>query len=153
MAAGAAGFLVVGALQAAGAIPTIYRDSLVIVSGMLAAFLMTLALSIAYYHRRWRLGLFGAVLSLVLPYFVNILWARFSSRSLLYPTVAVSLFGLFTLLAIHRRISGPQLEDDIEEEVIKKFIEDVDSSLTWQDKVIWICFACGSALFLVLLLR
>ena len=153
MAAGAAGFLVVGALQAAGAIPTIYRDSLVIVSGMLAAFLMTLALSIAHYHRRRRLGLFGAVLSLLLPYFVNILWARFSSRSLLYPTVAVALFGLFTLLAIHRRISGPQLEDDIEEELIKKFIEDVESSLAWHDRVIWICFACGSALLLVLLLR
>jgi hypothetical protein len=153
MAAGAAGFLVVGALQAAGAIPTIYRDSLVVISGMLAAFLMTLVLSIAYYHRRWGLGLLGAVLSLLLPYFVNTLWARFSIRSLLYPTVAVALFGLLTLMAIHRRISGPQSEDDTEAELIKQFIEDVDSNLTWKDRVIWICFACGLALLLVLLLR
>jgi hypothetical protein len=153
MAAGAAGFLVLGAFQAAGSIPIIYRNSVVIISGMLAAFLMTLALSIAYYHRRWRLGLFGAVLSLLLPYFVNILWARFSSRSLLYPTVAVASFGLFSLIAIHRRISGPQLEDEIEAELVKQFIEDVDSNLMWKDRVIWICFACGSALLLILLLR
>jgi hypothetical protein len=38
VAAAAGGFLVFGCLQAAGALPTIYRESLFVASGMLAAF-------------------------------------------------------------------------------------------------------------------
>jgi hypothetical protein len=62
--AGVAGFLVFGCLQATGAFPIIYRASLFVASGMLAAFLMTLTLSLAYYHRRWKLGVCGAILVL-----------------------------------------------------------------------------------------
>jgi len=51
VAAGAGGFLVFGSLQAAGASPTIYREPLFVASGTLAAFLMTLTLSLAYYKR------------------------------------------------------------------------------------------------------
>jgi hypothetical protein len=152
-AAGAAGFVLIGSLQAAGVVPIIYRDSVAIVSGMLAAFLTALALSVAYYHRRWKLAVGGSVLSLALPYVGNVLWARFSDRSLIYPTIAIGLLGVFLLRVVHQKISGPRWEDNIEEQLIKDLIEDVDSTFTWKDRVTWLCFAGGVILLLVLWLR
>ena len=153
MAIGVAGWAVVGALQAAGAIPTLYRQSLAPASGLVAAFLTALTCLVAYYHDRWRIGVCGATLSLILPYLVNLLWIRFSGRSLLYPMLALCLLGIFSLLAIHRRISGPQLEDDVEEAIIRKMMEDVDRNVTWVDRVTWLSIAVGVVLLLVLLLR
>lgn len=152
-AAGAIGFLVFGCLQAAGAFPTVYRESLFVASGMLAAFLTTLTLSIAYYHRRWKLGVCGAILFFLLPFFVNILWARFSGRSLIYPTIAIGFVGILILATIHRKISGLRWDGDIEDEVLKAFIADVDSNVTWKDRVTWLCFACAAILLLILLFR
>jgi hypothetical protein len=123
VAAGAGGFLVFGSLQAAGAFPTIYRESLFVASGMLAAFLMTLALSLAYYHRRWRLGVGGATLSLILPFFVNILWAKYLGHSLVYPTAALVFLGAFVLWAGHRKISGPHWEGGIENELMRTWLK------------------------------
>jgi hypothetical protein len=123
VAAGAGGFLVFGGLQAAGAFPTIYRESLFVASGMLAAFLMTLTLSLAYYRRRWRLGVGGATLSLILPFFVNILWAKYLGHSLVYPTAALVLLGALVFWAGHRKISGPHWEGDIENELIENLAE------------------------------
>ena len=153
MAAGTAGFLVFGCLQAAGAFTMVYRESLFVASGMLAAFLTTLTLSLAYYHRRWKLGMDGAILFAILPFLVNILWARFSDRSLVYPMIALGLLGIFGLWAEHRKISGPQWDGDIEDEVLKEWIEDVDSEFTWKDRVTWLCFTGGAILLLILLLR
>jgi hypothetical protein len=153
IAAGAGGFLVFGSLQAAGAFPTIYRESLFVASGMLTAFLMTLTLSLAYYHRRWKLGVGGAMLSLILPFFVNILWARFLGHSLVYPTVALVFLGALVLWAAHRKISGPQWDGDVEDELIKNLAEDMNSNFTWKDRVTWLCFASGAILLLILLLR
>lgn len=150
-AAAAAGFLVFGCLQTA--LPTIYRESLFIASGMLAAFLMTLTLSIAYYHRRWKLGVGGAMLSLILPFLVNVLWARFSGRSLVYPMVALGFLGTLILATIHRKISGPRWDGDIEDEVLKEFIAEVESNVTWKDRVTWLCFAGAAILLLILLFR
>jgi hypothetical protein len=152
-AAGAAGFLVFGCLQAAGALPTIYRESLFIASGMLAAFLTTLTLSLAHYHRRWKLGVGGTMLFSILPFFVNILWARFSTRSLIYPMIALGFLGILVLATIHRKISGPRWDGDIEDEALKEFIVDVDSNVTWKDRVTWLCFAGAAILLLILLFR
>src|SRR6266550_3655052 len=80
LAIGIAGFVLVGALQAAGAVPAIYRQSLAPASGLVAAFLAALTLSVAYYHNRWSVGVFGAALTLILPYSVNLLWVRFTGR-------------------------------------------------------------------------
>jgi hypothetical protein len=152
-AAGAAGFLVFGCLQTARVFPTTYRESLFIASGMLAAFLTTLTLSLAYYHRRWKLGVGGAMLFSILPFFVNILWARFSGRSLIYPMIALGFLGILILATIHRKISGPRWDGDIEEEVFKEFITHVDSNVTWKDRVTWLCFAGAAILLLILLFR
>jgi hypothetical protein len=152
-AAGAAGFLVFGCLQAAGALPTVYRESLFVASGMLAAFLTAFILSIAYYHRRWKLGVCGAILFFVLPFFVNILWARFSGRSLVYPMVVFGFVVILILQTVHRKISGPRWDGDIEDEVLKAFIADVDSNVTWKDRVTWLCFAGAAILLLILLFR
>jgi len=152
-AAGAAGFLVFGCLQTARAHPTIYRESLFIASGMLAAFLTTLTRSLAYYHRRWKLGVGGAILFSMLPFFVNVLWARFSDRSLIYPMVALGFLGILILATIHRKVSGPRWDGDIEDEVLKEFIADVESNVTWKDRVTWLCFAGAAILLLILLFR
>jgi hypothetical protein len=142
---------VFGCLQTAGPFLTSYRESLFIASGMLAAFLTTFTLSLAHYHRRWKLGVGGAILFSVLPFVVNILWARFSGRSLIYPMIALVLLGVLLLDTMHRRISGPRW--DVEEELIKDLLEDADCSFAWKDRVTWLCFAGCAILLLILLLR
>src|SRR6266851_7388886 len=78
--AGAAiGFLVVGSLHAAGAI----SRSFLIVCGMESAFFCVLTMSLAYYHKRWKLGILAAIFSALVPYLVNLLWIRFSVHSLI----------------------------------------------------------------------
>jgi hypothetical protein len=72
LAIGIAGCVVVAALQAAGAVPSLYRASLAPASGLAAAFLTALALFLAHYHNRWRLGCIAAV-TCCLPYTVNFL--------------------------------------------------------------------------------
>jgi hypothetical protein len=148
-----AGFVFVGALQAAGAIPAIYRQSLAPASGLVAAFLTALTLSLAYYHNRWSLGVFGTALSLILPYSVNLLWVRFTGRSLMYPVAMLVLLGVISLWFVHRRISGPQWEDDLEEALIQKMMEEFESKATWVDRAMWLSIAIGLLLLLVLLLR
>lgn len=153
LAIGVAGFVFVGALQAAGAVPAIYRQTLAPVSGSVAAFLTALTLFVAYYHDRWSFGVFGAVLTLTLPYSVNLPWIRFTGRSLLYPVAALVLLGVISLWFIHRRISGPQWDDDVEEALIRKMMEEFESKLSWADRVMWFCIVLGLVLLLVLLLR
>jgi hypothetical protein len=122
-------------------------------SGMLAAFLTTLTLSLAYYDRRWKLGVGGAILFSILPFFVNVLWARFSDRSLIYPMAALGFLGILILATIHRKVSGPRWDGDIEDELLKEFIADVDSNVTWKDRVTWLCLAGAAILLLILLIR
>ncbi|PYU42437.1 MAG: hypothetical protein DMG53_19825 [Acidobacteria bacterium] len=81
VAFGVPGFLVVGAFQAVGAIPTIYRTTLAPVSGMVSAFLIALTLSLAYYHKRWMGGMGGAALFLILPRVANLLYQNLRSLS------------------------------------------------------------------------
>jgi hypothetical protein len=152
LAAGAAGFLAFGALNTFDVIPAPYR-SLVLVSGMEATFFVSLALLVAYYHARWILGFFGAVLFLFLPYAVNFVWIALSRRSLIYPVATLVIAGPVIVQVIHRRISGPQYEDDVEEQVIRQMIEEMASKITWVDRVTWLCFAVALALLFVLLLR
>jgi hypothetical protein len=144
---------VIGCLQAAGAFPTICRDSLFSASGILAAFLTTLTLSVARYHRRWKLGIGGSIFSAILPFFVNILWTRFSSRSLIYPMITLGFLGILVLHEIHRKVSGPRWDGEIEDEVLKELIARVDSNVPWKDRVTWFCFAGSVILLLILLLR
>jgi len=88
--------------------------------------------------------------SLTLPFFVNILRARYLGHSLAYPTVALGFLGALVLWAEHRKISGPQWGGDIEDELIKNLAEDMDSNFTWKDRVTWLCFASGAILLLIL---
>src|SRR6266853_2992887 len=71
VAIGVAGFFVGVALQTAGDTPIVYWQELVPVSGMVSAFLTALTLSLAYYHKRWMLGIGGAALFLILPVVAN----------------------------------------------------------------------------------
>jgi hypothetical protein len=153
LAVGVAGFVFIGTLQAAGAVPAIYRQTLAPVSGSVAAFLTALTLFVAYYHDRWSFGVFGAALTLTLPYCVNLAWIHFTGRSLLYPVAALVLLGVISLWFIHRRISGPQWDDDLEEALIRKMMEEFESNLTLADRIMWFCIVVGLMLLLVLLLR
>src|ERR1700745_1029652 len=120
---------------------------------MLAAFLTALTMFIAYYHGRWKLGIRGGALSLALSFFVNIMWARFSTRSLIYPMMLLaSPMGIFPWLE-HRKISGRRWDGEIEEELIKNFVGDVDCNLTWKDRVTYLCFISCAILLLILLLH
>ncbi len=53
----------------------------------------------------------------------------------------------------YRKISGPRWDGDIEDEVLKEFIAEVDSIVTWKDRVTWLCFAGAAILLLILLFR
>lgn len=99
-----------GSLDAAGAI----RQPFLIICGMETAFFGVLTMSLAYYHKLWKLGVWGGAFSSLLPYFMNLLWIRFSNRSLIYPAVALVLFGPVFVEMVHRKISGPRLEGDAE---------------------------------------
>jgi hypothetical protein len=151
-AAASAGVVVAGVLQAAGAIPVVYRDSLTPASGVSTGFLAALVLSVAYYHRRWKLGICGAAASLILLYSLNFLWIRLSGRSLIYPTVALGLTGIFTMHFIHRRLSGPRWVDVLDEE-IRSLMERADSNMTWKDRVTWLCLAVALIMLIILLAR
>jgi hypothetical protein len=152
IAAGVAGFFIVGAFQA-GAVPIAHRGTLAPASGMVSAFLMTLTLLIAYYHKNWKFGIAGGVLGLILPFSVNLLWVKLSHFSLIYPTIALVVLGVTTVQLVHRSVSGPLLEDDVEEALIEAFIENMDSNFTWKDRVIWLCFTGGVIVLLILLTR
>lgn len=69
------------------------------------------------------------------------------------PVAALVLLGVISLWFIHRRISGPQWDDDVEEALIRKMMEEFESNLTWADRVMWFCVVVGLVLLLVLLLR
>ena len=152
LAIGIAGWAVVGTLQAGGAIPTIYRATLAPASGLVAAFLTSMTLSLAYYHRRWRPGVLGAAHTLLLPYSVGLLWVRFTGRSLIYPLFSLTLIGVVILAFAHHRISELQPEDDVEEAIARKMIEEI-GPLAWVDRVILLCIVVGVVLLLALLLR
>lgn len=143
----------VGALQAAGAIPSIYRATLAPVSGLAAAFLTALALFLAHYHKRWGLGVCIAAVTFCFPYMVNLLWIRFSGGSLLYPMVALVLVGEIGLWVMHRRYAGPGLGDDVQEAIIREMMEDHAFNLTWVEKLEYLCIIFGTLLLLILWLR
>ena len=148
-----AGWFVVSAFQAAGAIPTLY-PSLAPVFALVAAFLAALAMHVASYHNRWRLGACVTAVSLCLPYILNFLWVRFSGQSLLYPLAVFVVGGVTCLWFLHRGYSGSTLEDDgIEEALIRKILEDEELKSTWMDRVTALCFVVALVLFLILLLR
>jgi len=151
-AAVAAGFVIVGILQAAGASPVLYRNTLAPASGMMTAFLAALIVSVAYYHGCWKLGIYGAILSLAGPWSLNLLWIRLSGRSLIYPTIALGLLGIVSVHLIHRRLSGPRWVD-VEDEEIRRLMEHMDSNFTWVDRVTWLCLTSAVIILLILLLR
>jgi hypothetical protein len=65
---------------------------------------------------------------------------------------ALGFLGILILATIHRKVSGPRWDGDIEDEVLKEFIAD-DSNVTWKDRVTWLCFAGAAILLLILLFR
>jgi len=79
-------------------------------------------------------------------------WVRFSGLSLVYPLVAVPLAGLIALWEVHRRISGPllELEVDTEETTIRKVGEkSVLLNLPLTDRILWLCITLAIALLLL----
>jgi hypothetical protein len=152
VAIGVAGFFVGVALQTAGDAPIVYWQESVPVSGTVSAFLIALTLSVAYYHKRWMLGIGGAALFLILPLVISMLWIKISGRSLRYPMIVVGLLGIFGLQAVHRMISGPRWEDPLDKELLS-MMEESDSNFTWVDRVTWLCFAGGAIVLLILLVR
>ena len=44
-------------------------------------------------------------------------------------------------------------DDDVEEALIRKMMEESESNLTWAHRVMWFCIVVGLVLLLVLLLR
>lgn len=157
MAFGVAGWAVVGTLQAAGAIPILYRPMLLPVSGAVSAFLAALTSLLAYYHSRVGLGVVGSALALLLPCPVNLLWVRFSGLSLTYPLVVLPLAGLFAMWKVHRRISGPRLEFEADTEqamiykaMIRKMTEkSLLYNLPLADRILWICITLGIVFLLL----
>ncbi|HLZ12739.1 MAG TPA: hypothetical protein VKP58_09145 [Candidatus Acidoferrum sp.] len=148
-AAAACGFLVGGSLRAAG----VFDQDVLVLCTIQAAFFGSLALLLGYYHRRWVLGSVGAALVILVPYVVNLLWIRFSTLSLLYP-VAAQVLLIGTILGIaHKKISGPQPEDEIEEQMIRTMMEEWELSVTWKDRIMWVCIAASLLIMLVLILR
>ena len=99
------------------------------------------ALFVAHYHNHWRIGICASFFALCLPYTLNVLWIRFSGRSLLYPVAAVVLAGVIGLWFVHRYYSGPTLEDDDEEALVRKMMEDFKP--TWVDRATAICTLLG----------
>jgi hypothetical protein len=152
LAAGAAAFLIFGSLNAAGVLPILCRDPLVLVSGMTGAFLCALVLALAHYHKRMKLGICAGAIFFLLPSIVNAAWAMLSDLSLIYPTAALVAFGGISIHIAHRKISGPQPEDEVEEELIRQMVGD-ESCLTWMEKATRWCFLVGTILFLILLAR
>ena len=87
----------------------------------------------------------------ILSYCIKLLWIRFSNRSLIYPAVALVLFGAIFVEMAHRQISGPRLEDDAEEAIIRQMMEEFKP--TWMDRVTALCIIVGLVLLLIFLLR
>jgi hypothetical protein len=56
-------------------------------------------------------------------------------------------------VAASGRLPVPARDGDIEDEVLKEFIAEVDSNVTWKDRVSWFCFAGAAILLLILLFR
>ena len=124
-AAAAAGFLVGGSLYAIGAI----GQPFIIISSVESAFFGVLTMSLAYYYKHWKFGVLGGALSILLPCILNLVWVRFSNRSLVYPGAGLVLFGAVFAGTMHRKISGPRLKDDAEEEIIRQMMD--ESEPTW----------------------
>jgi len=82
----------------------------------------------------------------------NLLWVRISGRSLIYPMIVVGLLGIISLRAVHRSISGPHWEDPIDRE-LRDLMEDIDSNITWKDRVTWLCFAAAAIMLFDSLVR
>jgi len=150
VAAAAAGILVFGALSTSSFIPALYRG-MAIISGMEVAFFSSLILQVAYYHGRWILAILGAPLSLFLPCFVNFVWVRFSGLSLIYPVAVVFILVWLAIEMIHRKVSGLQPDQEIEEIVDAYLIQSTDSQLTRMETAMWICVAFGALLKLALM--
>jgi len=151
-AAGAGAFLILGSLKAAGVLPSFCREPLVLVSGMAGAFLSALVLALARYHNHMKLGIYAGAIFFPLPFIVNAAWATFSDLSLIYPAAALIAGSGIAVQIVHQKISGPQREDEVEEELIRQMVED-GPRLTWMEKATRWCFLVGTILFLILLSR
>jgi hypothetical protein len=120
-----------------------------------AFFLTALTFFIAYYHRQWRLGAVGTIAALSLPCVANTLWVRLSASSVLYPSVVVVLVGLISLLILHRKLSGPNWDDEIDEEQLRALEAAFESGVTfsWMGRVILLWWIAVAVLLSILFLR
>ncbi len=150
LAAGAAGFLVGGSVQAAGAIPDVYRVTLAPASGIVAAVLASFAIVVFYYHNRQRTGAIVASSVLLLTCLINLLWVKFTVLSLFYPDVVILFIGVCGFRMFHKKASGTRWLDDLDEESVRAMITDVESRVTWFDQFV-VLWCLGVALLLIIL--
>lgn len=150
-AAGVGGFLVGGCLAAMD----VFKERAFILAAMESACLGSLALLLAYYHKRWLRGICAIVLAVVTPWVATMLWVKFLSVSVIYLAAALILFGGSTLELAHRRIAGPQPEDELEEQLIEAMAEDLEARITWtwMERVTWLCITASVVILLILLSR
>jgi hypothetical protein len=148
VAVAAGGFLVSGCLHAAG----VFDESTFVLSTMEATFFGNLTFLVAFYHRHKTVGWLGTALAVLIPYGANVVWVKGTHISLGYLAAGLFLVGGIALSEVHRKLSGPQPADDIEEVAIM-MIGEIDSPITWMDRITWICFTISAVILLALLLR
>jgi len=149
LAAGAAGFLIGGCLQAVNAIPCVCSESLLPATGVVAAILASLSYGVFYYHRRRFLRNLATAAALLIPCLVDFLWVNFTSWSLFYPAAVMLSFGTGSLVVYHKKSSGSRWDEDPEEEAIRALIETFDLQVTWFDQFV-VFWSFGVALLLII---
>ena len=150
LAATAGGFLVGGCLSAMD----VFNERVLVLATMESAFLGTLALLLAYYHKRWMLGVLAVVIAVGTPFAATTLWVKFLSIPLIYLAGVLLLFGGAILEIAHRKIAGPQPEDELEEQAIRAMIDHFKpTNITWMDRTTWLCITASLIILLFLWLR
>lgn len=149
LAAATGGFLFSGCVATSGR----FDDRLMISSTMEIVFLATFTLLLAYYHRQWALGLPTAAVGVVAILAANLLWAKFLNISMIYLAATVFLSGGILLGLAHRRLAGPQPEDELEEQAVGDLMDEVDRNVTWRDRVTLLCIAASVIILVILLWR
>jgi len=111
---------------------------------------MTLTLSLAYYHRRWKLRIGGANAFLDAAFFCQYLASKILGSLIGLSKGRARIPRSTCSLGRASKDFRAQWDGDIEDELIKNLAEDMDSNFTWKDRVTWLCFASGAILLLIL---
>ena len=126
-----------------------------VLCGCAVVFLGSLALFMAYYHQRWREGVFAACVCLVTLVAVNFLWAQFFGPASTLgraaaPTALSSLLLYFVLQRRHVQVSGSTMADYLSQLEADDFHA---TEKTWRKGVLILCVVVGLFVVVILLRR